>query len=112
MAVPGFSADAIGEELGSSARSYLRQIDVWCKVTRTPPDQRALMLYQHLSGRAWVEAEELNVETLCSEEGIETYRRWIQERYQEVEVSKIAEALTFFFRRLRRAWPDGEGVQL
>ena len=70
------------------------------------------MLYQHLSGRAWVEAEELNVETLCSEEGIETYRRWIQERYQEVEVSKIAEALTFFFRRLRRAWPDGEGVQL
>ncbi|CAE7644304.1 GIP, partial [Symbiodinium sp. CCMP2456] len=103
MAVPSFTADAAGDELGSSARSYLRQVDAWCKVTRTPPEQRALMLYQHLSGRAWVESEELNVETLCCAEGVENFRRWIQDRYQEVEVSKIAEALTFFFKRLRRA---------
>ena len=53
MAVPGFSADASGEELRSSARSYLRQIDVWCKVTRTPPDQRV-----SFGGRCHLVAEE------------------------------------------------------
>ena len=29
MAVPTFAADASGDDLGSSARSYLRQIDAW-----------------------------------------------------------------------------------
>ena len=102
MAVPTFSADKSGDELGSSARSYLRQVDAWCKVTRTPKAQRALILYQHLSGRAWVEAEELDIEALSQDNGVEVFRRWAQERYQEVEVSKIAESLTLFFRRLRR----------
>ena len=36
MAVPGFDAQSTGEDLGMSARSYLRQVDAWCKVTRTP----------------------------------------------------------------------------
>ena len=102
MAVPTFTADKSGEELGSSARSYLRQVDAWCKVTRTPKAQRALILYQHLSGRAWVEAEELDIESLSQDSGVDVFRRWIQERYQEVEVSKIAESPTLFFRRLRR----------
>ena len=57
MAVPSFDAQSTGEELGVSARSYLRQVDAWCKVTRTPKSQQALLLYQHLSGRAWVESE-------------------------------------------------------
>ncbi|CAE7372060.1 RE2 [Symbiodinium sp. CCMP2592] len=102
MAVPTFSADASGDDLGTSARSYLRQVDAWIKVTRTAPDQRALILYQNLAGRAWVEAEELDVERLASPDGVDFYRKWIQERYQEVEVSKIAEALTHFFKRMKR----------
>eukprot|EP00439_Symbiodinium_sp_Y106_P038872 s1984_g4.t1 len=52
--------------------------------------------------RAWVEAEELNVDDLGTDAGVSILRTWIQERYQEVEVSKIAEALTQFFRKLRR----------
>ena len=55
------------------------------KVTPTAVDQQALILYQNLSGRAWVEVEELDVDRLASAEGVEIYRRWIQERYQEVE---------------------------
>ena len=102
MAVPGFSADTTGEELGASARSYLRQIEAWTKVTRAPLEQRALILYQHLQGRAWIEAEELDVEALASAGGMSVFKKWVQERYQEVEVSKIAETLTVFFKKLKR----------
>ena len=102
MSVPTFSADGSGEELGQSARSYLRQVEAWAKVTRAPASQRALLLYQNLSGRAWVEAEELRVADLAKDDGVEVFRRWVQERYQEIEVSKIAESLTAFFKRLRR----------
>ena len=102
MAVPSFNAESSGDELGASARSYLRQVDAWTKVTRLPEEQRALVLYQHLQGRAWIEAEELDVETLASAQGMTVFRRWVQERYQEIEVSKIAEALTQFFKRLKR----------
>ena len=102
MAVPSFDASSTGDDLGVSARSYLRQVDAWVKVTRTPKAQQALLLYQHLSGRAWVESEELSVDDLGGENGLKIYRAWIQERYQEVEVSKIAESLTAFFRRLKR----------
>ena len=102
MAVPTFDAKSTGEDLGVSARSYLRQVDAWVKITRTPKAQQALLLYQHLSGRAWVESEELSVDSLSGENGVQVFRSWIQERYQEVEVSKIAESLTAFFRRLKR----------
>ncbi|CAE7707470.1 GIP [Symbiodinium sp. CCMP2592] len=68
MAVPSFSAEATGDDLG----------------------------------RAWVESEELSVERLASEQGVTVFRQWVQERYQEVEISKVAEALTHFFRKLRR----------
>ena len=102
MAVPSYDAEGTGEELGTGARSYLRQVAAWCRVTRTPKHQQALLLYQNLKGRAWVESEELQVEALSGPEGLEVFRAWIQERYLEVEVGKIADALTTFFRRLKR----------
>ena len=64
--------------------------------------QQALLLYQNLSGRAWIEAEELQVSELATEDGVERFKSWIIERYQEIEVGKIAEALNGFFKRLRR----------
>ena len=99
---PPSMPQSTGEDLGVSARSYLRQVDAWCKVTRTPLSQQALLLYQHLSGRAWAESEELSVDDLAGENGLSINRSWIQERYQEMEVSKIADGLTAFFTRLRR----------
>ena len=103
MAVPTFGASGSGDELGVSARSYLRQVEAWSKVTRTDPSQQALLLYQNLSGRAWVESEELNVEDLASPHGLKIFKAWIRERYQEVEVSRIAEALTLFFKKMKEA---------
>ncbi|CAE7544813.1 Faim2, partial [Symbiodinium necroappetens] len=102
MSVPVFAAEDVGEKLGSSARSYLRQIDAWSKLTRTPRDRQALLLYQSLQGRAWIEAEELQVTNLANEDGIEYFKAWVVERYQEVEIGKIGEALNGFFKRLRR----------
>ena len=84
MAVPTVGATSTGDELGVSARSYLRQVEAWSKVTRTDPSQQALLLYQHLSGKAWVESEELN-------DGLRIFKGWIRERYQEVEVSRMTE---------------------
>ena len=102
MSVPSFSADSGGDELGQSARSYIRQIDAWVRVTRTPPSQQAILLYQSLKGRAWIEAEELDVKELSMPDGVEKFKSWITERYQEIEVGKIAEALNGFFKKLRR----------
>ena len=102
MNVPVFSAEDTGEKLGTSARSYIRQIEAWTQVTRAPKGQQALLLYQNLSGRAWIEAEELQVSELATEDGVERFKSWIIERYQEIEVGKIAEALNGFFKRLRR----------
>ncbi|OLQ05448.1 hypothetical protein AK812_SmicGene11376 [Symbiodinium microadriaticum] len=109
MSVPGFSAEDQGEKLGASARSYIRQIDAWTQVTRAPRTQQALLLYQALSGRAWIEAEELQVSELATEDGVEKYKAWIMERYQEIEVGKIAEALNGFFKRLRRS--QGQSIR-
>ena len=42
------------------------------------------------------------MEALASDNGVQIFRQWVQDRYQEVEVSKVAEALTYFFRKLKR----------
>ncbi|OLP87351.1 hypothetical protein AK812_SmicGene31431 [Symbiodinium microadriaticum] len=102
MTVPSFSANNNGDELGQSARSYLRQIEAWVRITRAPSSQQALLLYQNLQGRAWVEAEELDVKELCQDGGVERFKAWISERYLEIEVGKIAEALNGFFNRMKR----------
>ena len=93
MSVLTFTAEDQGEKLGSSARSYIRQIEAWTQVTRTPKAQQAVLLYQSLGGRAWIEAEELQVSDLATDDGVDKLKAWVMERYQEVEVGKIAEAL-------------------
>ena len=63
LVVPEFNGEGAEMELGKSARSYLRQVAAWLKCTRMPRD-RGVALYTHLSGKAWVFAEELDVERL------------------------------------------------
>ncbi|CAE7941910.1 GIP, partial [Symbiodinium necroappetens] len=46
--------------------------------------------------------EELDVKDLCTADGVDKFKAWIAERYQEIEVGKIAEALNGFFKKLRR----------
>ena len=88
--------------MGSSARSYLRQVEAWRRMTLLPAAQQGLVLYQHLSGKAWVAAEELNVDSLASEGGVQYLVGWITNRYLDLEVTRIGKAFSEFFRKLRR----------
>ena len=108
LSVPSFQADDT-EDLGGSARSYLRQIEAWRRMTYLPPEQQALVLYQNLGGKAWVAAEELSVAKLASPGGIQYYVSWISARFLDLEVARVGKAFSDFFRRLRRK--NGQSIR-
>ena len=71
LVVPEFDGEGGSDhDLGRSARSYLRKIQVWLRCTKLPAHQRALALYNGLSGKAWIYAEELDVDKLATENGV------------------------------------------
>lgn len=103
LVVPKFDGEGGSDhDLGRSARSYLRKIQVWLRCTKLPAHQRALALYNGLSGKAWIYAEELDVDKLATENGVSYFLQWVQTRFMEVEVSKVAQLVTDFFKRGRR----------
>ena len=71
MTVPEFDGEGSEQELGRSARSYVRRVHAWLRCTRMAECERALALYTHLTGRAWIAAEELSVDFLHGEGGID-----------------------------------------
>ena len=101
LTVPSFSGED-SEDVGTSARSYLRQVEAWRRMTLLPSRQQGLVLYQHLTGKAWVAAEELSVDNLAKEAGVEYLVTWITNRYLDLEVTRIGKAFSEFFGRLRR----------
>eukprot|EP00913_Durusdinium_trenchii_P003777 g3498.t1 len=103
LVVPEFDGEGINDaELGRSARSYVRRVQVWLRCTKMPPEQRALALYTALTGKAWVYAEELDVDMLAMETGVSYFLEWIQTRFMEVELTKISQIMNELFRRCRR----------
>ncbi|CAE7263747.1 GIP, partial [Symbiodinium natans] len=103
MIVPSFSGlDTGSDDLGTSARSYLRQVAAWRRMTRMSKDQQGLTLYQHLTDRAWVDSERLDVNRLGSDDGVDYLISWIQDRYLDVQVTQVGRSLSEFFRKLRR----------
>ena len=102
LTVPEFSGEGSDGEVGKSARSYIRRIQAWVRSTKLPPQQRALALYSALKERAWVYAEELDIDRLGSDGGMAYYLDWIQTRFMEVEVSKISQMMSDLFRRCKR----------
>ena len=105
MVVPGFSGaigDGESDDLGSTARSYLRQVAAWQKMTRISPSRQGLILYQHLSGKAWIEAERLDIDKLSGPSGAAYFVEWIRERYLDVQVTQVSRSLSEFFRKLKK----------
>ncbi|OLP87512.1 Copia protein [Symbiodinium microadriaticum] len=103
LLIPSFSGDGDGAaDLGTSARSYLRQVAAWEKMTKLSRDQRALVLYQNLQGSAWVNAESLSVNELAQEGGVDYLKDWIRQHYLDVEVTQVGRSLSDLFRKLRR----------
>ncbi|CAE7216060.1 GIP, partial [Symbiodinium sp. CCMP2456] len=100
--VPVFRGEGEGGELGSSARSYLRQVAAWERMTKLGASQRTLVLYQHLQGAAWINAEQLAVDRLSSPDGVEYFKAWVTQHYLDIEVTSIGRSLSDLFRKLKR----------
>ena len=79
--VPTFSGEGDSESLGASARSYMRQVQAWRRMTRLEPCQQGLVLYQNLAGPAWINAESLNMELLSAADGVEYLLEWVRHHY-------------------------------
>ncbi|CAE7287015.1 RE1 [Symbiodinium sp. KB8] len=77
--VPSFTGDDV-DDVGGSARSYLRQVEAWRRMTTLPCTQQGLVLYQHLGGKAWIAAEELSLQRLGSHDGVGYLVSWINAR--------------------------------
>ncbi|CAE7666265.1 unnamed protein product, partial [Symbiodinium sp. KB8] len=101
LQVPSFNAED-SEDLGGSARSYLRQIEAWKRMTMLPASKQALVLYQNLSGKAWIAAEELSLARLGEDTGVAYLVSWVTARFLDLEITRIGRALSDFFRKLRR----------
>ena len=101
LTVPTFSGEDT-DDVGGSARSYLRQIEAWRRMTYLPPAQQGLVLYQNLSGKAWIAAEELSVPRLGADGGVSYFVSWVNTRFLDIEVARIGKAFSDFFRRLKR----------
>ena len=101
LSVPTFGGGD-DEDVGTSARSYLRQVEAWRRLTYLPANQQGLVLYRHLTGKAWVSAEELNVDALSRDDGVHYLMSWLRNRYLDLEVTRIGKALSEMFRKLRR----------
>ncbi|CAE6927736.1 unnamed protein product [Symbiodinium sp. CCMP2456] len=101
LSVPTFSAEDT-DDLGSSARSYLRQVSAWRQMTLLPLGQQGLVLYQGLTGKAWIAAEELSVTRLGEDTGIDYFISWVSARFMDLEVARIGKAFSDYFRRMRR----------
>lgn len=103
LSVPEFDGEGNNDqELGRTTRSYVRKVQVWLRCTKLPPRQRGLALYNAFSGKAWIYAEELDVDRLASDTGVSYFLHWVQTRFTEVEVSKIAQLMTELFKRGKR----------
>ena len=98
--VPEFSAE--DDRDGVKARGYLRKIEAWRRVTKIKSYKQALMLYNHLTGRAWRDAEELDVEWLDGDSGMDYFIDWIRNRYLDREVIKVGKYMTDFFKNLKK----------
>ncbi|CAE7462138.1 GIP [Symbiodinium sp. CCMP2456] len=102
--VPSFSGHSGEEgEIGSAARSFLRKVEAWERVTRLPEHHRGVALYSALKDRAWVEAEALELDQLSCETGVSYFKAWVRERFMDIEVTQVGRIMSQFFRVLKRS---------
>ena len=100
IVVPEFSAEDDRE--GGKARGYLRKVEAWKRVTRIKPHKQALVLYNSLTGRAWRDAEELDLACLDCDTGVDHFIAWVTNRYLDKEVIKAGRYMSEFFKQFKR----------
>jgi hypothetical protein len=102
MTVPTFDGEGGAAELGTSARSYLRRVAAWNRCNKFAECEKALALYTNLSRRAWLYAEELDVDRLGSRDGMAHFLEWVRVRFMEIEINKVGGIMTELFRKCRK----------
>ena len=100
IVVPDFSGEE--DRDGTKARGYLRKIEAWRRVTRLKANKQALVLYNNLTGKAWRDAEDLDLSTLDDPYGVERYVAWITQRYLDKEVVKAGKYMSDFFKFFKK----------
>lgn len=102
IVVPSFTGEGGEADLGTSARSYLRKVEAWTRCSKMAVADRAVALCSHLGGKAWVMAEELDMDILAGPEGLGYFTDWIRVRFMEMEVTKVGNVMTELFKKCRR----------
>ena len=100
IAVPEFSGE--DDRDGCKAKSYLRKVQAWRRVTRLKPHKQALVLYNGLFGKAWRDAEEIDLAALDSPNGVDVFMQWITEHYLDKEIVKAGKYMSDFFKHYKR----------
>ena len=85
-------------EIGSAARSYLRHVQAWERVTRLREHHRGVAPYSALKERARLEAEALDLDKLSSASGVSYFKGWLM----DIEVMQAGRIMSQFCRVLRR----------
>ena len=102
ISVPEFSGE--DDKDGMVTRGYLRKVAAWRRMTRLRPNKQALALYNNLTGRAWRDAEELDLALLDSVNGVDVFTRWVSEKYLDKEVVKVGKCMLEFFKHLKKGY--------
>lgn len=100
ISVPEFTGEE--DKDGLVTRGYLRKVAAWKRMTRLKPTKQALALYNNLSGRAWRDAEEIDLALLDDESGVDYFTKWIADKYLDKEVVKVGKCMLEFFRVLKK----------
>ena len=75
----------------------MEKIEAWRRVTRLKANKQALVLYNNLTGKAWRDAEDLDLSALDDPYGVDRYLAWITQRYLDKEVVKAGKYMSDFF---------------
>jgi len=71
-------------------------------VTRLKANKQALVLYNNLTGKAWRDAEDLDLSALDDPYGVDRYVAWITQRYLDKEVVKAGKYMSDFFNLFKK----------
>ena len=100
--MPEFDGEEQAGHEGLRARGYLRKVNAWRRITRLRPNKQALALYNHLIGKAWRDAEELDLDLLDQDNGVDVFLGWVSSKYLDREVVKVGRSMSEFFKVLKR----------
>ena len=96
---------------GEEDRLLEEKIEAWRqRVTRLKANKQALVLYNNLTGKAWRDAEDLDLSALDDPYGVDRYVAWITQRYLDKEVVKAGKYMSDFSTCLRRAQTRTSGI--